>query len=381
MGKLLDQAKKLGKSKYSSVYQQIENQAKQNLDIYNTSTSQRISQLDRQIGSMSAAGASARKQIGEVVESNASANQQAIAQSQTDIQALIGRLGANQSNMLSSLQAEMKARGLTNYTEYSNLTKTTGEQNETLTAMAQLQKNALEQGALLARENLEGRQASSSLLEQTAKAGARGATQTALDDLYQTYLQNYNKIEGDKLVTEKEKKDYIYQTYLTLKDQAAQAKAEAAALAQEYAYKGAVLSETQRHNMATEANSASRLALDEAKFNASTIEAASKAVSKGGYNAANTWVKEALSTEFRSDFADNMFKYLKNVSPKMANGQPYSITSKGWTELLTGGGNQADLDRYIDKLLANASMPSTNANKSKVQSMLRQYALIANKKA
>jgi hypothetical protein len=93
-------------------------------------------------------------------------------------------------------------------------------------------------------------------------------------------------------------------------------------------------------------------------------------------------MQQALgSTGWKPAQANAILTGIKNKSPLMANGQGYSRTTKGYTELLTGGGSASDLDSYVNRLVKGSGLKDTAQNKAMIQSMLNQYALIAGKQA
>lgn len=226
--KLQKEAERLGKSKYAGALTELDMNEDTNLKLYGSASDQRRAAIDREIGSINAAGATTNKQIGDLGTNNATAYQQAMANSQSNTQALMDRVNTNNTNMLSSLQAEMKNRGVENVGEYSNLQGNLGKNNELLAAVGSIQHGSLQTQAGLADQRFKGMQASSSMLQNTAASGARGQAQTDMMDLYNKYLEKQQELDTAQVKTKLEKGDYINQTYLTLKEKAAQRAAEKA---------------------------------------------------------------------------------------------------------------------------------------------------------
>lgn len=382
MGKLADQAKKLASSKYAPIFAQIAANRTSNQSAYDAFTDQRIAALNREYGSIKAAGATTAANLTKYGDESASMYQQALAQSQKTYEDTANRVAQSNSNLLSSLAAERAARGLEAQTE-NDLSRGMAHRNEMLAGINEINKGALERQGTSATDTFRMMKGSSEMIQNSASSAARGSAQGSLDDAYKNFLAKLQELETQETVTKKEKADYRYQTLLTLKEQARQAKAEAAALAQEYAYKGAVLSETQRHNMANEANTQSRLNLDAAKFTASQNKSSAKTK---GFNAANTYLEKALrmqtTTRASVENRARLVSAIKNSVPQMGSGgDGYSRGSKAWETLLLGGGATGDLDRYITSVLSSSGWSTTSANKALVRDILNQYALVAQGKA
>lgn len=227
MATLKKQAKKLGKSKYASFLESLNQRQASNRALYDTSTSQRKSALDRELGSIQAAEATTTKNIGGLKTAAASASQQAVAQSQqnsADTQA--ARNQAN-SNMLSSLEAEAKARGLSSGTggALSEASTRLGSQDSTMNAVASMNQGSLERMGTMEQGKLTNAELMAAMISTTAQSGARGSAQSTLDEMYKTYLAERQGIEGERSVKKLEKQDYINQMYLTLKEKKAAEKA------------------------------------------------------------------------------------------------------------------------------------------------------------
>lgn len=231
------QAEQLGASKYASALEAIKQQLSSNTTQYNSSTSQRIGALDRELGSISAAEATTLKLLGGLKDSTATTYQQAIAQSQQNsAETQAARSQAN-SNMLSSMEAEAKARGLSSGTggSYGEYATRLASQDALMNAVSSMNQGALQRAGLNAQDMFSRQQGSASLLSGTAQSMSRGNAQRILDELYNTYLGERSKLEGQHATTLLEKGDYINQTYLTLKEKAAQAKAAKAQAAMQNA--------------------------------------------------------------------------------------------------------------------------------------------------
>lgn len=229
----MTQAKKLGSGKYAPVLKELEMNEATNTELYNNASTQRRQAIDREIGSIQASGATAQKRLGDLGTSSASMYQKSIADSQSNSQALLDKVNTNNTNMLSSLQASMKERGVENVGDYSNLQGNLGKQNELFAALGNNQRNALELQQGLADQQIKGQQASSTMLDTTAQSGARGAAQTNFDKLYTDWLTKQGELDTAQAKTMLEKGDYTNQTYLTLKKEAALRKQEKAQLALE----------------------------------------------------------------------------------------------------------------------------------------------------
>jgi hypothetical protein len=222
-----DKAEKLGESKYASALEAINQQRESNRSMYDSATGQRVSALDREMGSISAAGATTNKQLEDLKGATATSYQQALAQSQQNSAATQAARNQANSSMLSSLEAEAKARGLSSGTggQATELATRLGSQDSTMSAVAEMNKGALERTGEIAKDSLTMAQGSASMLTGSAKSGARGDAQRALDTMYQTYLAERNQLAGTEATTKLDMNDYINQTYLTLKEKKAAEKA------------------------------------------------------------------------------------------------------------------------------------------------------------
>jgi len=231
--KYLTEATQLGTSKYSPVFAQIAANEASNKGAYSTGSSQRINALNAELGSMEAANATTQKKLGDLGTESGTMYQQALAKSQSDFQNQQYKTNITNTNLMSSLQSEMAARGLTGTTAGQQRLATNAAFGNNLAGAV----NEINQGALMrqgtnAQDTFGQMKGSGQMLHQTSTSGARGEARSALDQLYNTYLEKELEMQGQKTVTEKEKSDYILQTRMTLKEQAAQAaaaKAQAAA--------------------------------------------------------------------------------------------------------------------------------------------------------
>lgn len=244
---LWSQATRLGTSKYAPALEAVAQQQKGNLSLYNTGADQRTSSLSRELGSIQAAGATTNKLLEGLKGSTGNAFQTAIAESQKNSAATqIARNQAN-SSMLSSLQAEARARGIGS-TDSSEFASRLSSQDAVMNSVASMNQGALSRGKQNALLSLTEEQGMSSMMTNTAGSGARGAAQTELDQLYNQYVTQRQALEGENAVKLLEKGDYINQTYLVLKEKAAQekaakaqAKAASAIAAGNLAYKNTAL--------------------------------------------------------------------------------------------------------------------------------------------
>lgn len=241
---LLTKAKSLAKSKYAPVYAEISGQQGSNLSLYTGASKQRVDALNREVGSIAAAGATSKKYIGDLGTETASAYQKAMANSQTATQDFLQKAGANNSDLLSSLQAEMKAQGRTDYERLSPLTQDNKATSDLISALGQASYNRLNEGSALASKQTERQKEMADMMQTSDTSAARGAGQTDLSDLYNKFLAQRMELDTQTRKTKLEQSDYTMQTYETLKDKAAAAaaakaaqKAAAAAAAGNLAYK------------------------------------------------------------------------------------------------------------------------------------------------
>lgn len=244
------QAEQLGQSKYAPVLEAIRQQQLSNLSMYNTGNSQRIGSLDRELGSIQAGESSAIKQLGDLGTATATRYQQALASSQQNSAASQAARNQQNSNMLSSLQAEARARGLGGNTggALSEFSTRLGSQSNLMDAINASTQSGLQMQGLNAQDSLTRQQGMSKMMSNTAQSRSRGDAQRELDALYNTYLTQKQALEGEEAGKLLEKGDYINQTYMVLKEKAAQAaaqkaqqKAAAAIAAGNLAYKNTAL--------------------------------------------------------------------------------------------------------------------------------------------
>lgn len=222
---LLSQAQKLGEGKYAPALSQIESNLRSNQALYGSASNQRVQNLNREVGSITAAGQSANKNISDLGAHSQSLYQDAMSKSQKNNTDLLDKINSNNSSMLSSLQAEMRARGMTDYERLSPLTQDMHKRSELLAAMGQFGLNRLNEIGASSNEATKSKQFMSEMMKNTDISGAKGAAQSNLNELYNKFLEARLGLEGQKTSTKLEKEDYINQTYLTLKDRAAQNKA------------------------------------------------------------------------------------------------------------------------------------------------------------
>ena len=235
------QARDLGASKFAPFLEAINQQRAANRSMYDTATQERVSALDRELGSIQASGSTAQKTLADLKTSTGNEYQQAIAQSQQNSAAVQAARNQANSNMLSSLEAEAKARGLSSGTggAYAEAATQLGSQDSAMAMMAMMNQGSLESMKAITEQGLTSAQAMSGMLDTTAKSQARGQAQGSLDDLFRTYLSERNSLAGTEATTQLEKQDYINQTYLTLKEKkAAEKAAEAQALLQQQIAQG-----------------------------------------------------------------------------------------------------------------------------------------------
>lgn len=220
----------LGKSKYAPALSELDTGLKTNTDLYTNASNQRKAALDREIGSINAAGATGRTRIGATGEANQSMYQQAMAQSQTQTKDLLSAVGKNNSDMLSSMQAEIKARGGSpeDYAYLSPLTRNASQTNSNVAAVGELNRGALDRQAGIDRMMTGALQESASMLATTGASKARGQGQADFNDLYTRWLEQKNTLEGKKTATGLEQRDYTNQLYQTLKEKREAEKAAAA---------------------------------------------------------------------------------------------------------------------------------------------------------
>jgi len=233
--KYVKEATKLASSKYSPVFAQIAANEAMNRGAYDTGSTQQISGLNAELGSMEAAQATSQKQLGTLATESGTLYQQALAKSQTDWAAQQAKMNQTNTNLMSSLQSEMAARGLSTSTgAQSQMANNAVFGGNLSSAIQTMNQGALTRQGAAAQDTFKQMKGSGTMLHQGATSRARGSTQSSLNELYNLYLQKQLELQGQKTVTEKEKGDYITQTAMTLKEQAAQraaAKAQAAAQA------------------------------------------------------------------------------------------------------------------------------------------------------
>lgn len=232
--KYLAEATRLANSRYSAAFEQIAANSRSNLSAYNTGSTQRITNLNKELGSMEVAHQGAQKGLTALGVQTGTLYQQALAQSQNDAQKATAQQNSMANGLATSLQSERAARGLDTTTgAESRLTDSSVKQNELLASIQGLNQGALTRQGANAQDLMTSFKVSEGFLDTTHKSAAKGLAQSELMSLYNSYLQQKQQLEGERTVTEKERGDYIVQTEMTLKEQARQrAAAKAAAAAQ-----------------------------------------------------------------------------------------------------------------------------------------------------
>jgi hypothetical protein len=230
--KYLAEATRLADSRYSAAFEQIAANTRSNLTAYNSGAGQRVTSLNKELGSMQAAHVATQGQLKGLETQTGTLYQQALAKSQESGSQAQAKQNSMATGLMTSLQSERAARGLetTTGTE-SNLASNQGKQGELLSAINQSNEGALTRQGTAAQGMMKGIQGSEMLLDTSHKSAAKGLAQSELMGLYNTYLQKKMELEGERTVTEKERGDYIVQTELTLKEQARQRAAQKAAAA------------------------------------------------------------------------------------------------------------------------------------------------------
>lgn len=221
-------ARKLAKSKYAPVLKELEDNANTNTTMYNSAGSQRKESLDRELGSISAAGATTQKNIAGYAADTGNLYQQAMSKSQSD--SALEKTRSDQANtaLMSSLESERVARGLSGSSGMqADAAKGASQRSDATSAMQAINEGALTRQGLNAQDSFKNMQASNEMLSNTAKSGARGTAQANMQELYTNWLGKKQELETALAKVTLEKQDYENSTYLTLKDKAAQAKAEA----------------------------------------------------------------------------------------------------------------------------------------------------------
>jgi len=226
---LLTKAKSLGKSKYAPVYAEIAGQQNSNLSLYTGASGQRSDALNREVGSIHAAGATSKKYIGELGDTEASAYQKAMASSQSTTKDFMDKTAANNSDMLSTLQQDMKDRGIGDYERLSPLTADLGKTNSLIAAMGSSSYNRLNEGSVNAVKQNDRIKAMADMMQTSDTSAARGTAQSDLSDLYNKFLAQRMELDTAQRKTKLEQSDYTMQTHETLKDKAAALKAQKAA--------------------------------------------------------------------------------------------------------------------------------------------------------
>lgn len=229
-GSLMTQAKKLGKSKYAPVLAEIEGNRKSNIDLYNNATGQRQSAVNREVGSISAAGATTRKRISDASTSAQEAYLNSVEGNRRSTDELMSKVAQNNDAMLSTLQAEMKARGMKpeDYMRLSPVTQEAGSNNETLAALGKIRESGIQSQAEMDKGRTQRFTTMADMQENTGKSQARGAAQANFDELYTKFLDKKGELDTAAQKAKLEKQDYINNTYLTLKEKKEAEKAAAA---------------------------------------------------------------------------------------------------------------------------------------------------------
>lgn len=229
-GSLMSQAKELGKSKYAPLLAEIAGNRKSNIDLYNNATGQRQNAVNREVGSISAAGATTRKRINDASTSAQEAYLTAVEGNRQSTDALMAKVAQANDSMLSTLQAEMKARGMKpeDYMRLSPVTEKAGQTNETLAALGKLRENQIQSQADIDKGRTTRLTAMADMQENSGKSQARGAAQANFDELYTKFLDKKGELDTAEQRAKLEKQDYINNTYLTLKEKKEAEKAAAA---------------------------------------------------------------------------------------------------------------------------------------------------------
>lgn len=225
---LQSQAESLANYKYAAVIADLEGQRSTNRKLYDTSTGQRISALERELGSLGAADATAQARLSGLQTETGNAYQQAMSESQQRNASDLASRNKLNTDLLSSLQAERVARGLSDTVSSNEAVTRLNAQNSAMTATDAASLAALQRMGLMSREHLNNRSASATMMSNTAKSGARGEAQKNLDDAFKAYWTQRLAIQAKQTEAKEEKKGYRTEVYLKLKEQAAAARAAAA---------------------------------------------------------------------------------------------------------------------------------------------------------
>lgn len=232
--KLLTQAKKLGKDKYAGVLAELDSARSGNRKGYQAGSSQRVASVDREIGSINAAGATTTKSLDSNAALISLAYKKALEDTTARDTSRNAAIQQGNSNLLSSLQSEAAGRGIdTSFGQTGNPALVEGMNNQSTLLAAQQSSNAaaLERQGLSAGSAIEMLKAQAAMVGTSAASGARSKANAEITDMYNTYLKEKSRLSGEQAKTKLDQGSYTNETYLTLKDKAAAAKADAAARA------------------------------------------------------------------------------------------------------------------------------------------------------
>jgi hypothetical protein len=222
---LLNQAKKLGKSKYAPALEVTKRQRNSNRQSYDTASQQRTTALNAEMGSLDAANSATKKFLTGLKGQSGNIYQQAMERSQQSNSAAQQTRQQENTQLLSSMQAAAAARGLSDSSATTELASRLATNDTVLSGVGDNNKNAIERMGLIAQGRLDNASISTDMISNTDRSSARGAATSALDKLYTTYQSERSKLEGEDAKLHLEKQDYINQLYMTLKDKAAAQKA------------------------------------------------------------------------------------------------------------------------------------------------------------
>jgi len=418
---LMDRARMLTETAFSPNFATIDAARIANENTYRGHGDQRIQELNRALGSIQGAGQVTDKTLGQYQQETDQSYQQAQQFAQQQQQVSAQQRNTTNSNMLSNLQAELQARGLNAHSQDAMVREAQTNQSSLMDAINASGNSAMAMQRQNAGDLMTTLRSQATMQTAGDTERAKAAGRSDLQGMYNQYQQQRLGLDSQEAQAVAEQGKYFTNTYMTLEDQQRQAQAEQAALEMEYAYKGAVLSETQRHNMASEAGNLSRTNLDAAKLQADQSykqallklqrgelslkqeEALLKAQQQAnsylnggssgstktatkGYNAANQYALDAISSTglFSGDVSARLAAAIKNFEPEMGNsGQRYARASTDWYNLLNGGGERGDLDRYLTTIVAQGGVPQNQlaVAKNVLSNILKQYSLIAGGKA
>lgn len=224
---LKDQAKELTDAQYAGALGQLKDTKQSNINQYNRFTTERKTSLDSEIGS--------NNQTGQIVQ-NAIAGRkgQAIAAAKEEFQKQeMARslrdqaVQAENTNALSNYEALMKSRGLepSQVAEMSANFKTTQDFTGQLDAINRKSSNDTELAAGTAMDTLATQ---AQMANFNAQANARGNAQRDFNTQYNNTLTENEKVAAELAKTKLDKGSSQLNTYLTLKKEYQQRKAEEA---------------------------------------------------------------------------------------------------------------------------------------------------------